>query len=213
MTKRLQKDSGEEQVTAKSRPMMNLIAKTPSFVVFNFSEPGKKHYGSQDPWKSVAGEDGSGRPNKETHLFETSAHHVHEQFMESFSSTDCSNWITTVLGLLKSGKLTLRATTHDRSRRHDQTSWRMVRQIRPDREEILLDGTAQSARYGETLRDGSRLLKKWQILKISSWEAIRSFVNRVNDQVRTRQRRISNVCRRRRRTFYYLGNVYGCNSW
>ena len=32
MAKRSQKDSGEERVTAKSRPMMNLIARTPSFV-------------------------------------------------------------------------------------------------------------------------------------------------------------------------------------
>ena len=31
----------------------------------------------------------------------------------------------------------------------------MVRQVRPDHEEILLDGTAQSVRYEETLRDRS----------------------------------------------------------
>ena len=34
MAKRSQQDSGEERVTAKSRPMMNLIARTPSFVSF-----------------------------------------------------------------------------------------------------------------------------------------------------------------------------------
>ena len=32
MAKRMQQDSGEERVTAKSEPMMNLIARTPSFV-------------------------------------------------------------------------------------------------------------------------------------------------------------------------------------
>ena len=47
------------------------------------------------------------------------------------------------------------------------------------------------------------ILKKWQILKISSSESdttelelsveSRPFVNRVNDQVRKRQKRISNV--------------------
>ena len=47
------------------------------------------------------------------------------------------------------------ATTYDRSGRPDKTSWRMVRQVRPDHEEILLDRTAQSVRYGETLRDRS----------------------------------------------------------
>ena len=35
-----------------------------------------------------------------------------------------------------------------------------------------------------------------------------SFMNRVNDQVRKRQKRISNVTG----TFYYLVNVYGCNN-
>ena len=47
------------------------------------------------------------------------------------------------------------AMTYDRSGRPDKTSWRLVRQVRPDLEEILLDGTAQSVRYGETLRDRS----------------------------------------------------------
>ena len=46
-------------------------------------------------------------------------------------------------------------TTYDRSGRPDKTSWRMVRKIRPDHEKILLDETAQSVRFGETLRDRS----------------------------------------------------------
>ena len=63
------------------------------------------------------------------------------------------NWMTTVLGLLKSGKLRLRR--NDRSGRPDKTSWRMVRKVRLDHEEILLDGTTHSVRNGETLRDRS----------------------------------------------------------
>ena len=91
MAKRIQQESGEERVTAKSRPMMNLIARTPSFVSSSTSvSPGKKHYGSQDLWKSIAGEDRSGRPDKSTDLFEASDHHCHEQFMERFSSTSYS---------------------------------------------------------------------------------------------------------------------------
>ena len=71
MAKRSQQDSGEEQVTAKSRPMMNLIAKTPLFVSSSTSvSPGKRYYRSQDPWSSIAKEDRSGRPGKETDLFE-----------------------------------------------------------------------------------------------------------------------------------------------
>ena len=37
MAKRIQQESGEERVTAKSRPMMNLIARTPSFVLSSTS--------------------------------------------------------------------------------------------------------------------------------------------------------------------------------
>ena len=46
-------------------------------------------------------------------------------------------------------------TTYDSSGRPDKTTWRVVRKVRQDHEEILLDGTAQSVRYGETLRDRS----------------------------------------------------------
>ena len=151
MAKRSQQDSGEERVTAKSQPMMNLIARMPSFVSSSTSVSRvKKHYGSQDQWKSVAGEDRSGRPGKGTDLFEASDHHFHEQFIESFSSTSYSKldddraW--------SSQKWKTEATTDERAIR--ETSW-MVRKVRPDHEEILLDGTAQSVRYGETLRDRS----------------------------------------------------------
>ena len=46
MAKRSQHDSGEERVTAKSRPMMNLIARAPSHVSSSTSaSPGKRSYG------------------------------------------------------------------------------------------------------------------------------------------------------------------------
>ena len=91
MAKRSQQDSGEQRVTAKSRPVMNLIARTPSFVSSSTSvSPGQKHYGRQDLWRSIEGEDRSGRPDKGTDLFEASYQHYHEQLMESFSSTNYS---------------------------------------------------------------------------------------------------------------------------
>ena len=44
MAKRSQQDSGQERVTAKSKPMMNLIARTPSFVSSSTSvTPGKRY--------------------------------------------------------------------------------------------------------------------------------------------------------------------------
>ena len=65
MTKRLQQDSGEERVTAKSKPMMNLSARTPSVVSSSTSlSPGKRCYGRQDPWRSVVADDRSGQPDK-----------------------------------------------------------------------------------------------------------------------------------------------------
>ena len=100
------------------------------------------------------------------------------------------------------------ATTYDRSGRADKTSWRMARKVRPDHEEILLDGTAQSVRNEEVLRDrsarpdtiNSQEETRPQNFVIGNDETelelsveSRSFVNRVNDQVRKRQRRISNV--------------------
>ena len=58
MAKRSQQDSGEERVTAKSKPMLNLIARTPSIVSSSTSvSPGKRYYGKQDPWSSIADED------------------------------------------------------------------------------------------------------------------------------------------------------------
>ena len=51
MAKRAQQESGEERVTAKSRPMMNLTARTPSVVSSSASSnPGRTSYGYQD-WK------------------------------------------------------------------------------------------------------------------------------------------------------------------
>ena len=50
MARRLQQDSGEERVTAESRPMLSLIARVPSIVSSSTSvSPGKRSYGNQNP--------------------------------------------------------------------------------------------------------------------------------------------------------------------
>ena len=55
MAKRTQQDSSEERVTAKSRPMLSLIARAPSNLSSSASESlGKKSYGSQSPWSAKA---------------------------------------------------------------------------------------------------------------------------------------------------------------
>ena len=57
MSKRMQEDSGEERVTAKSKPMMNLVSrysvKNPNVLASTASEsPGKTRYESQTPLSS-----------------------------------------------------------------------------------------------------------------------------------------------------------------
>ena len=189
MAKRSQQDSGEERVTAKSRPMMNLIARTPSFVSSSTSvSPGKRHYGSQDPWKSIAEkEERSGQPDKLS--------------LAGYSKLDYDRaW--------SSQEWKAEATTHDRSGQPDKTSRRMIRKVRLDHEEILRDGTAQSVSNGEALRDrsgrpdniNSQEVARPQNSIMGNEETelelsveSRSFVNRVNDHVRKRQKIISKV--------------------
>ena len=67
MAKRVQQESGEERVTAKSRPMMNFTARMPSVVSSSASSnPGRTWYGYQDPGKSVVEDDRSGKPDRLT---------------------------------------------------------------------------------------------------------------------------------------------------
>ena len=74
MAKRAQQGSGEERVTAKSRPMMNLTARMPSVVSSSTSSNhGRTSYGHQDPGKSVASDDRSGKPEKLNHQEEANS--------------------------------------------------------------------------------------------------------------------------------------------
>ena len=65
MAERVQHESGEERVTAKTKPMMNLSARMPSIVSSSTSSsPVKRCYGKQDPWRSVVADDRSGQPDR-----------------------------------------------------------------------------------------------------------------------------------------------------
>ena len=131
MAKRSQQDSGGERVTAKSRPMMNLIARDAvARIVLDFSKPGEEKLRN-----SIAEEDRSGRLDKGTDLFEASDHHYHEQFMESFSSVGYSKLGDDRAWSFQEWKIEIK--TYDRSGRPDKTSWRMVRTVRPDHEEFF----------------------------------------------------------------------------
>ena len=208
MAKRSQQDSGEVRVTAKSRPIMNLVARTPPLVSSSTSvSPVKRYYGSQDPWNSIAEEDRSERPDKGTDLFEASDHHYHEQFMESFSSASYPKWDDDLAWSSQEWKTD--REMYDRSGQPDETFWRATREIRPgfSHEETHHAGTAQSVVNEVMPRDRSERPDidsqegAWpQQFVIGNDEAelklsveSRSFVNRVNGQVRKGQKRISSV--------------------
>ena len=170
MAKRAQQGSGEERVTAKSKPMMNLIGRTPSIVSSSTSlSQGKRYYGKQDPWKSVVADDRSGQ-------------------LDRLSSTDYSKldydraW--------SSQEWKSEVTAHDRSGQPDKTSWSMGQQVRPHHGETLLDGDAQSVRYGGILRDQSGQPDKINFQEVADsanfvmGSDAAEFVNKVNYQVR-----------------------------
>ena len=88
MAKRAQQGSGEERVTAKSRPMMNLTARMPSVVSSSTSpNPGRTSYGYQDPGKSVAGDDRSGKPERPS-----PPGYSKEDYGQSWSSQEWKKW-------------------------------------------------------------------------------------------------------------------------
>ena len=176
MTKRAQQESGEERVTAKSRPMINFTTKMPSVVSSSTSSnPGRTSYGYQDPGKSVASDDRSGKPEKPS-----PPGFSKEDYGRSWSSQE---W--------KSG-----AAAHDRSGKPEKTSWDMMQQVAPHHGDALLDGNAHSVRYGEMIHDGSGKRETVNHQEEANSENFvmgsdaAEFVNKVKDQVRNRQKRM-----------------------
>ena len=133
--------------------MMNLVARTLSFVSSSTSvRPGKKYYGRSMEFNCSRGTD-FGYLIKAQIYLKPPIIITMSNSGKAFLQQGIQNWMTTVLGLLKSGKLRLRRTID--CVRPVKTSWRMVHKVRLGNEEILLDGTAQSLRNEEALRDRS----------------------------------------------------------
>ena len=180
MAKRIQQESGEECVTAKSRPMMNLTARTPSAVSSSVSTNlGRTSYGYQDPGRSVPSDDRLGKREKSS-----PPGYSKEDYGRSWSSQE---W--------KSG-----AAAHDRSGKPEKTSWDILQKVAPHREEPLLDGNAHSVRYGEVIHDGSGKLEKLNYLEEADSDTFvmgsdaAEFVNKVEatESNVTARRRLSN---------------------
>ena len=95
MAKRSQQDSGEERVTAKSRPMMNLIARTPSFVSSTSVSPDiteVKIHGDQLLEKTDRGD-----PMKAQIFLKPPINTTMSNSWKASLQQVIQNWITTVL--------------------------------------------------------------------------------------------------------------------
>ena len=179
MAKRAQQESGEGRVTAKSRPMMNLTARTPSFVSSSASaNPGRTSYGYQDPERHVPSDDRTGQPVEPSR-----SDYLQNDYGRSWSSQE---W--------KSGD-----GEHDRSGKPEENSWDSLQKVDPHREEYLLGRTAHSARYEETIHDRTGQLVSENLQGKAHFEnfimgsEITEFVNKVRGQVRIRQKRMSSI--------------------
>ena len=91
------------------------------------------------------------------------------------------------------------AAAHDRSGKLEENSWDSLQKVDPHREEPLLGRNAHSARYGEPIHDRTGKPVSVHYQEQAHFENFvmgsdaAEFVNKVKDQVRNRQKRMSNV--------------------
>ena len=188
--------------------MTSLVARVPSNVSSSTSvSPRKRSYGNQDPWSTNAEkEERPGRPVVGSDR-KTAPDYYHEQFIKSSSSASYSKWDDNHAWSSREWKTDTEMC--EQSRRPDVTSWRTTRESQPgfSHEETQHDGTAQSVvnevipseRSGRPDVDPQREARPQPFFigndqtELELSVESRSFVNRVNDQVRKRQKRISNV--------------------
>ena len=150
MAKRLQQDSGEERVTAKSRPMMSLIARARSNLSSSTSESqGKRSYGNQDPWSAKAE-----REDRTVQPVVTSWGKAHESQSSFF---------------------------HERTQ-HDGTAQSIVNEAKPR------DGTGQPVVIPQRGARPQQLIIGNDETESELSEESRSFLSRVNDQVRNEEK-------------------------
>ena len=166
-------------IDTKNQLVMNLTARTPSFVSSSASSnPVRTSYGYQDPERSVPIDDRTGQP------VETSrSDYLQKDYGRSWSSQE---W--------KSG-----AAERDRSGKPEENYWDSLQEVDPHREEYLLGRNAHSARYEETIHDrtgqpvSEDLQGKAHFENFIMGSEITEFVNKVRDQVRIRQKRMSSI--------------------
>ena len=90
---------------------------------------------------------------------------------------------------------------HDRSGKPDEFSWNAMQQVVFYHEKPLLDGNAQSVRYGEIIHDGSAQPDSVNYQEEAESETFvmgsdaAEFVNKVKDQVRKKTEKNVERCR------------------
>ena len=173
MAKRAQQNSEEGRVTAKSRPMMNLTARTPSIMSSSAStNPGGTVYGHHEPEQRVL-DDSAGQP----------AAQPRSNYAQEYGSSQSSQVWTRGNG------------EHDRSGKPE--SWNSLEKVDPLRGEHLLGRTAHSARNEETIHDRTGKPASENVQDKANFEELimgsdtTEFVNKVKNQVRIRQKRMS----------------------
>ena len=195
MAKRAQQESGEGRVTAKSRPMMNLTARTPSFVSSSASSnPGRTSYGYQDPEKSVPNDDRTGK------LVQPSRpDYTQEDYGRSWSSQE---WKSELRRTIDQGNLREFLGIHCK---------KLTLIVR----NLFSAGNAHSASYGELIHDRTVKLVSEHRQEQAYFENFvmgsdaAESLNKVKDQVRNRQKRMSSIAESLYRTFNNMGNVHG----
>ena len=110
MAKRIQQESGEERVTAKSRPMMNLISRAPSHVSSSTSVcPGREAMEIQIPGvRKLRERRDRGDPISASTERKLSTTFMMSKLWKVSPQQTTQSGMITMLGPLKSGKLILR---------------------------------------------------------------------------------------------------------
>ena len=156
---------------------MNLTARTPSFVSSSASSnPVRTSYGYQDLGKSARSDDRTEKPVQPSR--------------PDYTQEDCGrSWSSQVW---KSGD-----GEHDRSGKPEQNSWDSLERVDPHRGEHLLGKTAPSARNEETIHERTGKPASENVQGNANFEKFiegsdkAEFVDKVRNQVRIRQKRMS----------------------
>ena len=186
MSKRTQKDSSEERVTAKSKPMMNLVsrcnARDPNVLASTASEsPGKTRQESQSPLSAQAEMcDGTGKP-----VVCRDTSHERHRLVEKAHSSSYSEWNIDETFSSQEWKSCPQGGAHTSQTRFSR-----------EHKNVILEEEENHDRTGRPVVCPQRGAPQHFVIEDDEAESdlslgSRSFVHMVNDQVRKRQKQSS----------------------